>query len=626
MPDLISVNPVTDVYPVTDVALWLRFLVGTAGILWLPGFLAAGRHLHRRPLPTRIVVSLGLGFILLPLWAQGSSLFGVGVRPLQYLPPVLILSALFGTTSISQRLGEALDSRSAAPPALGACLLGSSLIVFACIALGFADFVVPPSTHDAANHAFMTLRISQAGTILASEVFGAPYGHPDLPYAMGLHSTASMIAQTTGLASYVAVWLLALTFITLLPISLSILWDEWHLPAATIALAALFVAANPYVPARMLWWGLFGTAAGFFLVPICALLLERFWSEASVELGIAAGMAVGSLMLIHGSEVPTAGLAALTTILLHRRPPRLMPKGWIAFVVTGVLCGGYFLAGVAPAYLSGGIENGQEFIETLSMTADQSLGAIGAEPGLRIVGALALLFGLTQRKTRVIAIFALGLLGVVTALGLWRDPFSELLTTPFYRQPERTRYLFIFFAPALMGAALFWIWERIRAKRWPLAPRAIVATLVLGALIAPELPGIVRGFETKIEFSPFSSDDFAQALQIAETVEPDEWIVNQFFDGSSWVMHLSGRRFLVPTGWRTTPPGALPNQQTLQRLLRGMSFDLLDSHYRFLYVSDLRTGRPRGFTRQRVDADPRFDPVLVGKDSTLYRIRRRTPR
>jgi hypothetical protein len=461
---------------------------------------------------------------------------------------------------------------------------------------------------------------------LSSEVFGAPYGRPDLPYAMGLHATASMIAQTTGLAPYVAIWFLAISSIVLLPLSLSILWDEWHLPMAAIAAAALLVAANPFVPTRLLWWGLFGTAAGLFLVPICALLLERFWSSASVPLGVAAGMASGSLMLIHGSEVPTAGLAALTTILVHRRPPALTPSGWIAFILTGVVCGSYFLFAIVPSYLSGGIASGEEFFETFSQTLEHSLDAIGAWPGLQIVGVFALGLGLTQRKTRVVALFALGLLFVVTALGLWRDPVSGLLTTPFYRQPERTRYLFIFFGPALMGVALLWLWERVRAPNWPLAARGAVAALAIGGLVAPELPGIIRSYETRYPLAPFSPDDFDQAYEIRDLLDPDEWVVNQFFDGSSWLMHLSGRQFLVPTGWQMTPPGSIPNQKTLRRVMRGMSLDLLDRHYRYLYVSDLRTGRPRGFTRSRIDRDPRYEPVLVGEHSTLYRIRRRATR
>ncbi|MAF66433.1 MAG: hypothetical protein CMJ84_12345, partial [Planctomycetes bacterium] len=609
----------TSAQPLTDLVLWLRFVFGSAVVLWLPGFLLAGRHLRNRPLPARIVLSSGIGMFLLALFAQFTSFFATGVRPVQFLPVAVLAAAWLGSTEMGRGLATGLDADEPSEPWLSPALVVAFAIGLACLIVGFGDFVVPPTTHDAANHAFMTLRISETGTVLASAVFGPPHGVPDLPYAMGTHASASMIAQVSGLAPYVSVWFMGLVAASLLPVSLSILWSEWRVPAAAVALGGLFVAVNAFVPSRMLWWGLFATAVGLVLVPVLALLLERFWSSASVEAGVVAGLATGSLMLIHGSEVPTAGLAALATIALKRSPPSLNLWGWAAFFATAIASGWYFLARVVPAYLSGGIGSGQEYVESLATAILRTLQATGESPLLQGLALFSLAIGLIVRRTRVLALATLSIALVITLLAVFRDPISGLITTPYYRQPERVRYLLVFFVPPLMGCGLMWGWERVRAETWPALVRWGVLVAGILVLVAPDLPGIVQGYEDKDGFAPFSRDDFRHAQQIATIVGPDEWIVNPFFDGSSWAMHVSGRRFLVPTGWRLTDERGRGNQRLVRLFAQDLEIDRLDEHFHYVYVSDLRTGPAQGFKRPRLDRDERFEAVAVGEHSTLYR-------
>ena len=612
----------TSAQPVTDLVLWLRFGVGLACVLWLPGYLALGRHLRNRPAPTRHVLALSVGLMLLPLWSQATSLLSAGIRPMQYLPVALVATALFGTTATARHLARGLDADRPSETWVAGALIAAVVIGLGCIVTGFGDFVVPPTTHDAANHAYMTWRIAEVGTVEASQVFGPPHGAPDLPYTMGLQATAAMIAQTVGIAPYISIWFLALSAIALLPIGLSLLWDEWGLPSTAIGVAALLAAANPYVPSRLLWWGLFGTAAGLLLVPLATLLFYRFWSTAKIEWAVAGGMAAGSLMLIHGSELPTAGLLTLVTILTHRRAPAMRAAAWATFFLVGIVCGWPFLTTIVPAYLTGGIAAGNELLETLAMTSERTRTVLGAWPSLQAIGVFAIGLGLVDRRTRVLSATALAIIVVVTTLALWRDPVSGLLSTPYYRQPERVRYQLIFLVPALSAMALDWIGRRIPTDSWPRGARVAGAMAVVLALVLPELPGIVRGYEATKVFAPFRRDDFDHALEIRERVGPDEWVLNQFFDGSSWAMHVSGRSFLVPTGWRLTDPDGRANDRVLQQVLRGMPLDRLDPRFRYVYVSDLRTGRPRGFTRARMVAHEAFEAVLVGRYSTLYRIRR----
>lgn len=615
----------TSVYPIIDSMLWARFLLGSAIVLWLPGFLLVGRHIEHRARPQRIVISLSIGFFLLPLWAQATGHLGIGVRPWQYLPVILILTGAAGASDFGRRLGQSLDRREPDAPWTGIALLVPILLGATLLALGFHEFVVPPTTHDAANHAFMTLRIHEVGTVQSSQVFGPPFGSPDLPYALGLHAVAAMIAQTGGIAPYISVWFLALAAVVLLPVSLCLLWDDWELGPLPIVLAALFVAASPFAPGRVLWWGLFGTATGLFLVPVLSLLLARFWSRAAVGTGIAAGAAVGSLMLIHGSEVPTAGFVTLVTLAITRRPPQLAPSGWAAFLFTTVLCGWFFLATLVPSYLSGGIVSGDEFLETPGAAASATLGVMGEWLPLKLLGVFSVGLAFVDRRARIVALFTLGLLLAATALALWRDPISSLLTTPFYRQPERTRYQLVFFLPLLMGFALHWLSTRIRTDRWSTGVALATTITLLAALIGPDLPGIVGRYRAKLHFAPFSAEDYRQSMEIADLLEEDEWVVNQFFDGSSWLLHLADTPLLVPTGWELTSPDGKSNRTVFSQLVRGLPFTKLDERFAYLYVSDLRTGPPRGFTRARAARRPALEAVLVGKHSTLYRIRRDLP-
>lgn len=612
----------TSVHPIIDLTLWARFALGSAVVLWLPGYLLVGRHLKNRALPQRAILALAGGAFILPLFAQATSLAAIGVRPWQYLPVVLVATAALGRTQYARTLGRALDRREPDAPWVGPALVIPTLVGVVVLALSFHDFVVPPTTHDAANHAFMTLRISEVGTVQASQVFGAPFGRPDLPYALGLHAIASMIAQTTGLAPYVAVWFLSLSAVALIPVSLCLLWDDWEMDSKAIVLGALFVAASPYAPGRVLWWGLFGTAAGLFLVPILSLLLARFWSAATLGSGITAGAAAGSLMLIHGSEVPTAGFVTLVTLAITRRRPDLSATGWLAFLFSMILSGSFFLITVAPSYLGGGIESGSEFIETLEYATSESLGVMGSWLPLQILGVLSLGLAFIDRRTRIVALFTLCVLAVATALALYRDPLTSLLTTPYYRQPERTRYQLVFCLPLVLGFGVHWLSAKIPTNRWSVGSNLMAGAAILLALIGPDLSETIRRHREKLHFAPFSADDYRQSKEIAALLKEDEWVANQFFDGSSWLLHLAGTPLLAPTGWQLTSPPTKSNRKILQDLIRQLRFEKFDKRFAYLYVSDLRTGKPRGFTRQRAARIPALEPVLVGQDSTLYRIRR----
>jgi hypothetical protein len=598
----------------------VRFVLGSALVLWLPGHLAVGRHLRKRPLPMRCVLSLGLGCLALPVWAQLASVVGVGLRPIAYLPSMLALAAGLGLSREGRHFAASLDASGPAPGWLAWSALATVLLGLGSMLAGFADFVAPPTTHDAANHAFMTWRVTETGSVLAADVFGPPHGAPDLPYLPGLHAIASLVAQTSGLAPYVSVWLLALVAAALLPASLMLLWNEWRAPAAVLALAALLVAGNAFLPSSLLWYGLFAAAVGLLLVPVASLLLLRLWSGGSVVQGLAAGLGAGSLLWIHGSELPTVGLATGLAIALQRRAPSRSVRAWVAFLLSFGLVGWEFFATVVPAYLSGGFGDGVARIEPFADALRRTLGAVGNAPLLQGLAVLGIALGCFDRRWRPVSALAVAALVLVTTLAVWRDPVSTLLATPFYRQPERVRYLVVLIVSPLMAFAGTWIWARARAASWPPVTRHVALVMGLAALVAPDLPGIIAAYRERATFAPFSEDDFTHARGIAEIVGPEQWVANHFFDGSCWAAQVSGRRFLAPAGWQLTDAAGRRNLAIARRFYFGWPTDLSE-RFAYLYATDLRTGPPRGFTRERFDADPRYEPVLVGEHSTLYRVR-----
>lgn len=610
------------VHPVTDPLLWARFLTGAGLVLVLPGRLLLGRRPENRDRLSRGVLYLGLGFLLLPLWSQAASLLGFGARPWEYLPVVCLAAAGIGRTRLGGALADALDRAEPPPAWLAPSLALATATGAVSILLGFSDYVVPPTTHDAANHAFMTLRVATVGSVSQAAVFGPPFGQPELPYALGLHASAAMIAQTVGLAPYVSSWFLALLSIALLPIATASLWDDWGARPLAIAIGALLVATNPYAPARFLFWGLFGAASGFLLTPLLSRLLFGFWSRGTVPLALAAGAGTGSLMLIHGSEVPTAGLVTLVTIACRRSAPCLAPAGWLVFGATLAVTGSFFFLELVPAYLGGGIAGGDEFLEAPDVFFERTRMVFGGNLGLQGLTLASLLLGLSDRRIRPIALFAMGLLAVTAALALWRDPISSALTTPFYRQPERARYQLVLFLPILLGCALCLLAERFefahRSSRRLLVAVALGATLLIGSTLTAQ----IDAYRGRLQYAPVSADDYVRARQMVDVIGPDEWVLNQFFDGSSWLVHFAGTPLLVPTGWDLIDPEGTSNRNRLAQILRGRPFDSLPERFAWLYVSDLRTGRPRGFTRAKADDNPSLEPVVRGEHSTLYRIER----
>jgi hypothetical protein len=265
----------------------------------------------------------------------------------------------------------------------------------------------------------------------------------------------------------------------------------------------------------------------------------------------------------------------------------------------------------------------------LGYALEQYVNAGNTPAGLRALMYAGVVTALFMRGTRRPAAVSLLLGALFVVLAVRHDPLSRRGAFLFYGQPARVLYLQYFFLPVLGALPLLWLWRRI-AERQPVRVRTVLllgaAAACIAAILVPGYPHVVRNMRSQAGAVPFTEAEYRLARRIPDVVRPGGLIANYWDDGSTWAMHVSGRRFLQPLSWRLRDPQG--------RLLRDAALALADRPWpdgaaalralgvTHLYVSDLRWsgGDPLPVSRALFDADPRFEPVLRGGRAALYRI------
>jgi hypothetical protein len=607
-------------HPVADIQLWARWVAACACLIWLPGHVLIGRSVGKHDVVTRGVLAVAAGLLLAGLFAASR---------LPATPPVFIAfclaAAMAGRAALrGTDLGVPTSDlepagRSSALP-YAAAMLASGAVVVA----GHWNHVVPVPVQDAANHAFLTWRIASTGSTDPGVIFGPPFEAPLRVYPAGWHTAAAMLAQVSGVPPFISTWFLPLLMLMLIPVSFSVLWRSWRVvPTRVIWLAALFPAANVYAPTGILAWGGFGILVGFFVVPLVAVSVRALLTSGSTALGVVVGLMFASLVQIHASEVPVAlGLGIVGGLLANRRlPPSRMARRAIPGIVV-------FAAAVGPLLLQLTDVLGRQVDPapaphvSLVQGLDRFMRAGGQWGPLQALMVASLGIGLSRRSSRPIAALSvcLGLLSVT--LGTFRDPVSRFLTVPFYQQPTRVLYLQLFVLPPLMAQALVWSRDRLIASRPHLEHRALA--LLLGLALLPGAAGVVRHLNSLEKRALFTDDDARVAHDLAAAVGEEEWIANAGGDGSYWAMHLSGRRFVRPSSWVIGRVGVHSMADAVDGLLQRpwphQTRELETAGVAYVYATDHHAENPRGFTPATYDRDPRFERVLRGRSSGLYRI------
>ncbi len=623
----------TAVHPFIAPLLWLRFLPAAAAILGLPGWLLVGRHLRGGSWLDRGLISCAAGLLLVPSLAAPLRWLDLPLRFWTYLPVALVLALVVGRfagwrTALGGLDLEPSPGRRGTWLILACCLM---LLAGACV--GFSSYCVPPHHVDGSNHAFLIQRVAATGSTADADIFDSPWGSANLRYLPGWHAAAALIAVLGGVAPYVAMWLLCIVVLCFLPATLGLLWRRWGLSGPALVLAAAFVAADQQMPFGLFTWGGYGIIMGTFVVPWCVLLLERTWRGGPLPLAALAGLSLGALLHIHATEVLLASLLSLLTLAVVGRDASGVvrrPGRWHFLIL---LAGLAFLSVEVVIlhlgqYLDGAMASAAFVMRRLGHTFEIFVHAAGSWEPLQLLWVAGLAMGLWRRRTRPLALSAVVVGSLAGALGVWRDPVSLFLSTPFYGQAHRVYDVLIYLLAPLMTLPVAFLWRRSRDRHvGPLPGPAAVSLAVVVVCVLPAQRHVLHVYEDARVWAPLEATDFEHARLLAEVVAPDEFVANQAADASFWAAHVSDRRFLVPTRWELGNREHTRIREGVAGLVRrpwpAETLALRDLGTRWLYARDPQAYEqpPPDFHRTDLAADERFEPVLAGENATLYRIR-----
>ena len=618
------------IHPVSSPILWLRVLAAALVIVVLPGYLLAGRHVAGGRV-ARLVCSVSMGLLGTSLIGRVCYLAGLSMHPWTVTPVLALLGLGLGRWSTWRRqwqdvFGSLRPSSSGETLALVG-LAGSWLILLVVV---FGDFVVPPSVIDAANHAYLVRRIAETASLDPELVLAAPLGSLRVGYLVGWHLPAALVARTGGVAPYVATWLTTLAMLAMLPLALSLLWRALKVPAPLGVLGGIWLLTDAFTPSGILGWGGFGQLIGMALVPVLSLLVASGLRERFLLPAVVAGAALGAMVHVHASEVVVAlGLGLLlsryggdpATTPTSRRPVWLVAG---VGVLSLMLAAGPEVWSLAMTYRTAVVPEIVNEQRQLSDAVRRLLDSVGGPDQRHAAVLLGLGLGLANRRLRPLAVVAV-LLGVFyLTLAVIGDPVSRALASPFYSQPPRILYLQAYVLPPLLSLPLLALRSSRITGRWRL-PATILAGLLAVVWFGPGLQKTVNDLRSYGAATPFGESDYVHAVEMAQVIQSGELVANQVQDGGVWALHVSHAEGVLPHGWHRY----LGDGTRLCDLVHDLThepwtasaFTMRDSGVVYLYVSDTvyeLASHPPPLHRADLDADPRFEPMLVGATATLY--------
>lgn len=602
-----------------DAAVWARLLPAAGVVLVLPGWWLLGRFV-RASWPARLVLSLATGFLAV----AGAGLLG-GHLGLPLVPwPWFLVAAILGfglgrwpayRAVAADLLGEDGDLGRGPWLAVGlACLLMAATLVHLQ-----ADLAVPPSRHDAGNHAFMTWRILETGHTDPDVIFAPPWGHPARPYFTGWHGAAALVAWWGRLPAHLAMWLLPTLAAALLPASLALVWRRLGFAAPVAALAAFLLPVAPDITAAIPGHGGLGQFVAMFVLVLPVLALARGLGGGGTGAAVLAGLGLACLLLIHASwtvmAVLLAGLACLGPAADGRAPG---PRAWRAAAVAAVVflaVTAWDLVPAAGVYKARALNPDQ--VLPLAACLRMVGRSVGGWWGLEIVVVAALAAGLLQRNLRPVAGLALALGVLSVTLGAWQDPVSMTLSQPWYQVHSR------FFPPlalllAPLVAMLVWRLAGVPHRRTPLVAAFLITLLVTPAwwhLEGPTATGDVY----------FTDEDAKLARALPDLVDEGATVANWRNNGSCWAMHLSGRRFLMGANWILGEQEGFDHREAVKGLARGWRNRqvraLEELGVTHLHATDhWPFAREPVLQREELRRRPYLTPVLDGEHTTVFAI------
>lgn len=197
--------------PFHDLPLLARWAGGFLVTIVGPGYLLMGRHLVPLDRLSRIGLSCAAGLLYTALASQLFSVLGIPIAWWANVGLAAVLAALLSGFVPSYGAGIADLAAQVRPLGAGYALglLAIALAMATLLGDELGAYAVPPEIHDSSNHAYLALRILEARSTLAGEMFAGLHAPPPIPYLVGIHAAAALISDCSGVAPYISIWFLS---------------------------------------------------------------------------------------------------------------------------------------------------------------------------------------------------------------------------------------------------------------------------------------------------------------------------------------------------------------------------------------------------------------------------------
>jgi hypothetical protein len=438
--------------------------------------------------------------------------------------------------------------------ALAAVLIVAAVLV-PVISMGaaFAEVQAPLSPHDGAFHV-ETADAFRGGTAVGSW------------YPPGLAALFGAVLQLmpwldTASGSYaLGVGLTLLAPIAVFGLGLAV----WRNLVAASAGALLLSLTHlfPYYP--QIWSG-WPQLMGILLVIGLWLVVVGYLDQPDWRWSVVAGLLVGAIVLVHGTELYTSAIVLLVLLTLNWRRVvwhRLVPDALGALVLAAICAAPYLpallhWAGTGGAYQVGfedgtAIERGAQTTSAIQLLGLFVVDSLGVDLPVRIaLVTLGVTWAIRYRVGLAVLVITLIFAALATVFTLFNGvPLVRTLFAATY--PWSLPYRHLTFASvtlALIGGAgcvmLMSGWSRLRAgvrgeagqRRMTRAGRLlVVAWLVVGTWALTYFLSIEAGGDVS-----FTTDDAAAMTWMRQHVGAGEIVVNDTFaDAGIWAPYKAG--------------------------------------------------------------------------------------
>ncbi len=520
------------------------------------GVLFAGLLLTRCGGEVRLGLAPPLGLGLLTIVATWLGVFHVPAPVPGLALVALVVAGL--TLAVSRRALILGDLRAVfdKQPLAAAVLIAALLVPLVAMGIAFAQVQAPLSPHDGAFH------------VETSDAFRQGTAVSDW-YPPGLAALFGAVLQVVFWIDTAAggAWLgMGLTLVA--PVAVFGLGVAVFRNATAASVGALLVSLTHlflYYP--QIWSG-WPQLLGLLLVLGLWIVAIEYASAPSWEWALLAGLLLGAIVMVHGTELYTSAIVLVVVAVANWRRlevTRLLPHALLSAGFGVVLAAPYLpvllhWAGGGGAY-SVGYENGtaleQGTTSALGLLAAFVADALGVDLPIRIVLlALGLMWIFRCRRgTSLVAVAAVFTAFAVAAtllngVGLVRDVFAVTF-------PWSLPYRHLTFASVPLGliAGGGWLlvgkwWGRALARvrgvtahrRLFRLGRLLVGTwLVLCVWALTTLLAIEAGGDVS-----FTSDDAAAMAWLRANVGPGQIVVNDTFaDAGIWAPYKAGVQILI---------------------------------------------------------------------------------